>query len=66
MPLMKSLSRINSEGLLTVPAHVLKMAGAKPGQLVEFVLGPRGSIQVLLKHPKSPGKPKLRSILRRT
>jgi len=62
MPLSKSLSRINENGQLIVPPHLLKQAGGKPGQIVEFVLGPRGSIQVLLKNPRILGRPKPRTI----
>lgn len=60
MPLHKSLSRITEKGQLFIPPHLLRQAGGKPGQMVEFTIGPRGVIQVQLKKPHIPGRPKPR------
>jgi len=54
MTLVKSMGRVTQTGQLQIPPHILRLVGAKPGQHVEFVIGPRDMIQVKLKNLRVP------------
>jgi len=36
MPLVRAFSRVNDEGRIPIPHHVRRLAGLRPGQLVEI------------------------------
>jgi len=54
MTLSKAVGQVSTSGQLQVPSHLLRLVGAKPGQQVDFVVGPRGVIQVTLKKQMGP------------
>lgn len=62
MTLTKSMGRVSPKGQLGIPPHILRLAGAKPGQLAEFRIGSRGTIQVALKAKMMAGGPKPRTV----
>ncbi|MBL7136315.1 MAG: hypothetical protein ISS81_06970 [Candidatus Marinimicrobia bacterium] len=62
MTLVKSMGRVTQTGQLQIPQHILRLAGAEHGQMVEFELGPRDVIRVTLKKKRKPGNPSPRKI----